>query len=479
VTKRNRIFVGILIAYAVGVALMLWRLLDDIDPRYRESAEESLVETSHLLASMIEQQSSHGLIDLEGLERLFDDVHAREFKADIYGFIKTRVELRAMVVDKKGRVLFDSLGMHVGEDYSGWRDISLALQGKYGARTTRDIESDPATSVMYVATPIRVEGRTIGAVSVGKPVRSFGQFVEAARRKTIVVGVASMGAMLIFIVILSAWLVRPFGLVNDYVRYVRTERRLNIAHLARRGVDVLRTAFDEMRDTLAGRSYIADYVQSLTHELKSPLSAIHGAAELLQEPMEAEDRHRFVSNIQRETRRIQELVDRMLELSVLESRRSLQDPPLVDLKAVLEDLATSARATGAARGLKVEVSAPEGIQVPADPVLLPRAVGALLDNAVDFSPPAGTVGLTMKPAGDSVTITVRDEGPGIPDYAIGKVFEKFYSLERPQSGKKSSGVGLALARQIAKLHRGHVEVRNRSDRSGVVATLTLPARVTE
>ena len=79
-----------------------------------------------------------------------------------------------------------------------------------------------------------------------------------------------------------------------------------------------------MRDALAGRHYVADYVQTLTHELKSPLSAIRGAAELLREPgMPEADRQRFIANVDRETQRIQELVDRMMELTALERRRTL------------------------------------------------------------------------------------------------------------------------------------------------------------
>ena len=81
-------------------------------------------------------------------------------------------------------------------------------------------------------------------------------------------------------------------------------------------------AYQEMRDALAGRQYVTEYVQTLTHEIKSPLSAIRGAADLLQEPMPEEDRRRFVVNILREAARTQELVDRLLELAALERQRA-------------------------------------------------------------------------------------------------------------------------------------------------------------
>ena len=153
--------------------------------------------------------------------------------------------------------------------------------------------------------------------------QSFGQFVEAARQKTLLLGATSVVAVLLLVIILSIWLVRPFGVLADYVRYVREQRSFSLPRLGRRALGAIGAAYDEMRDALAGRNYVADYVQTLTHEVKGPLSAIRGAAELLQEPMAEADRTRFIANIARETQRIQELVDRMLELTALESRKSL------------------------------------------------------------------------------------------------------------------------------------------------------------
>lgn len=483
-TKRNRIFIGILLAYALGVALLLWRLVGDIDPRYRESAEESLVETAHLMASWIESRSSEEGIAIDALRPVFRALYAREFKADIFGFEKTRVELRATVVDRSGLVLFDSLARHEGEDHSAWRDVRLALAGEYGARTSADVDGDPHTSVMYVAAPIIVGGEIVGAVSVGKPVQSFGQFVEKARRRTLLVGATSVAAVLLLVVIVSMWLVRPFGLVVDVWRSVRAQKRgsFSLRRLGRRTWAAVGAAYDDMRDALAGRNYVADYVQTLTHELKSPLSAIRGAAELLNdEPaMPEADRQRFLGNIQRETLRIQELVDRMMELAALESRRQIEHPEAVALRPLLDELAASAQPVAAARRIEVVVLPGESNEeavVEGDALLLRRAIGNLLDNAIDFSPTGGRVTLqlaTHGQRGGSVDIIVRDQGPGIPDYADDKVFERFYSLARPHSQKKSTGLGLAFVKEIAGLHRGKVSLRNAGDGVGAVATLSLP-----
>ena len=451
----------------------MWRLLADIDPRYRESAEESLVETAHLMASLLEARSEGGL-DVTWMEPLFRDLYARRFEADIFGVRKESVELRAAVVDAQGIVLFDSLGRHEGKDFSQWRDVKLALAGKYGARTSPDLDGDANTSVMVVAVPVRVGGRIVGAVSVAKPALSFGQFIEAARRKTLLVGLTAGVSVLLLAVFVSLWLVRPFGMVTDYLADVRRERRFDLRLLGRRAVGSIGAAFNEMRDAIAGRHYVADYVQTLTHELKSPLSAIRGAAELLREPgMPEADRQRFIANVGRETQRIQELVDRMMELTALERRRTLGPTEPVALRPLLQDLTTSAQAAGAPRHLSVKLEDGSDVSVHGDALLLRRAVGNLLDNAIDFSPDGSTIALALTRKGRRVDVTVRDRGPGIPDFAGAKVFEKFFSLARPHSKRKSTGLGLAFVKEIAELHKGRATLRN-AEGGGALATLNLP-----
>ncbi|MDZ7921486.1 two-component system sensor histidine kinase CreC [Rhodoferax sp.] len=486
-SKRSRIFFGLLLIYAIGMAAVLYRVVSDLDPRYRESAEESLVETSQLLATLIEQDVRDGAIDTARMDNLFKAAYAREFSAQIFSVNKTKVELRAYVTDRNGTVLFDSTGQSQGKDFSQWRDVQLTLKGEYGARTTLDIPGDPNSAVMYMAAPVRWTGNAqgagsgeiIGAVTVGKPVQTFGQFVAAARSRTLYAGLISVLAVLVLAVMVSMWLVRPFGLITDYARYIKAQRGFHPARLLRRGWDLMRAAYDEMRDALAGRNYVADYVQTLTHEVKSPLSAIRGAAELLQEPMEEAQRQRFLTNIQRETQRIQEMVDRMMELTALETRRVLDNVQPVALRPLLEELSLATQGVATQRGIRISVQAQADATVEADPFLLRRAVSNLLDNALDFSPEGGTIELGLQVQGRWAQITVRDQGPGIPSYAQDKVFEKFYSLARPHSKKKSTGLGLSFVKEIASLHRGRVELGNRPETqgSGAYAVLWLPRRM--
>ncbi|MFT3718388.1 two-component system sensor histidine kinase CreC [Pseudorhodoferax sp.] len=478
-SRRTRIFLGILAIYCAGIAFLLFRVVGDIDPRYRESAEESLVDTANLLASLIEQDVQGERIDAARLAPLVQSLYARQFDAQIYGLRKTRVELRVYVTDAEGRVLFDAdrqgTNRHLGEDFIGWRDVRYTLDGLYGARTSRDAANDPASSVMYVAAPIRSRDRvTIGVVSVGKPLQSFGRFVQDARWRTIWVGVGSAAALLVLSLIVSAWLVRPFGLVRDYLAWARGQPRLRPGPMLRHAAALLRAGVHETRDALTGRNTVADHVATLTHEIKSPLSAIRGAAELLEDAaMPAPERERFLAHIARETQRIQEIVDRMMELTALESRRVLAHARAVPLAPLLEELAAGHQAAAAARGLRIELALAARPTAWGDPFLLRRAVSNLLANALDFAPAGTAVALALDADGRQARITVRDHGPGIPDYARHRVFEKFYSLARPASGKKSTGLGLAFVREIAQQHGGQARLENAAG-GGALATLVLP-----
>jgi len=231
-----------------------------------------------------------------------------------------------------------------------------------------------------------------------------------------------------------------------------------------------------MQRALEGKGYVEQYVQSLTHELKSPVSAIRGAAELLRQDMGVEDRARFLETIARESGRLQEVIDRMLELASLESRSELRDPEDLDLADLAESCAASLADTASARAISVSVTAPEPVRARGERFLVRQALLNLLNNSLDFTPPGGAVGVAVSRDGELVRMTVEDTGPGVPDYARDKVFARFYSLPRPATGRKSTGLGLPFVRQVAELHGGSVSLTNRPE-GGARAELLLPAAV--
>jgi len=474
-SRRNRIFLGILALFTLVMSLLLYRIATDFDPRYRESAEESLVDTAHLLAAFVETDMREQRIDPARLHAALDNAYARRFEARIFSITKHRVDLHVYLTDANGTVLFDSAGQAAGKDFRGWRDVNKTLAGEYGARTTPTDPDDPKTAIMYVAAPIRDMGRIVGVVSVGKPVAAQYALVATAREKLFYVGLITLLGFVVLLIVLSVWLARPFGLTTDLLRVVRQEGIRHPGRLLRRLGIVLTAAFHDMRDALAGRSYTEEYVQTLTHELKSPLSAIRGAAELLREHMPEMQRHRFATNISEQVHRLQVLADRLLELATLEKRRILDNVQVLELNSAVLDALSAMEATAQRKGVTLQLHATDNVTIEGDPFLIHQALVNMLANAIDFSPSGETVEVSISATGRTVELAIRDHGPGVPDFALDRVFEKFYSLRRPDSGKKGTGLGLAFVREIAHLHGGEAHLSNHAA-GGTVAMLTLPAR---
>ena len=232
-------------------------------------------------------------------------------------------------------------------------------------------------------------------------------------------------------------------------------------------------AFAKMQQTLEGKEYVEQYVQKLTHEVKSPLSAIRGAAELLEENMPSAQRTLFLNNIRNEANRIQALVDRMLELAALENQKILHKVKRISVSTLFLTVVESKRAILEKGQLQLTTQLPEKARVKGDKLLLNQALSNLIQNAIDFSPASGEIILRSRIEGYFLKIIVEDNGAGIPEYAIGKVFDKFFSLQRPNSREKSTGLGLNFVAEVTKLHKGTITLENRAEK-GVRAILTLP-----
>jgi two-component system sensor histidine kinase CreC len=473
VNRRSRLFAGIVVLYIAAVSLLLYRVSLDIDPRYRESAEESLVDTANLLATLLERQTYAGVIQTEDLERTLEHVGKRPLDARIFQIEKKAVVLHVYVTDSQGTVLYDSAGRDAGKDYRGWRDVSLTLAGQYGARTTQADPDDPSSAVMYVGAAIRERTSPdaadiiVGMVSVGKPVAAFSPFVANARQKLFIAGGIAVASFALLLLIVTVWLVRPFGLVTDLWRVVRS-RQGGVGRV----LNPFRVAFNDMRDALAGRSYVDEYVATLTHEIKSPLAAIRGAAELLREPVPEDARIRFTRNIEEQVARAQDLVDRMLELSSLERRGVLGQREPVSVAAIADAVRNELSTVAAQRNVELFIDVDPSLVARGDPFLLQRALSNLVLNAIDFAPRESAVTVDAHAVRGRVDITVRDRGPGIPGYATDRLFEKFYSTPRP-GGRKGTGLGLAFVREVAQLHGGSARLANHPE-GGAVATFSIP-----
>ena len=374
---------------------------------------------------------------------------------------------------------FDSSGRDVGADYSRWNDVYLTLRGQYGARTTPDDLDDERSSVMYVAAPIRDGERIIGVLTVAKPGSSVQPYVDRAEAK-LYRAAAILVAVSLAVGLAFSWsLAHSISRLAAYARAAADGQRA----LAPKGggpeLRALAEAVETMRSKLDGRDYVERYVHTMTHEMKSPLAAISGAAELLQGELPESQRARFVDLIVSESERLQQLVERLLALATVEQRHEPQEWQPVDLRQTVEEWLSSHVPVIARKEPEIDDQIPEGAVVLGEPFLLVQAIGNLLDNALDFTPAHGRIVMRADRLETTWQLTITNSGSAIPDYAHERLFERFYSLPRPDTRRKSTGLGLAFVREVAQLHGGSITVDNVLDAAGAVvgvaAQLSLPA----
>lgn len=471
-----KILLGYLLISGAAVYFLTFDFLSNVRTRYLEGVEDVLVDQARLLAGFVAADMADGRGVPQRLQTVFDAVYGCNFSARIYALEKTATDIRVYVTDDRGIVVFDSRdpGL-VGADYGNWRDVFLTLRGQYGARTSHEDAANRQLSTLYVAAPIVHQGRIAGVLTVGKPTVNINRFLEMARRQITRKSVAAAICLVALSTLFMLVVFRPIKRLTDYADAVRRGEKASLPRLGRGEIGDMGRAFEKMRQALEDKAYVERYVQTLTHEIKSPVSAIAGAAELLEEEMPPSQRARFLDNIRREAERIRRLVERLLALAAIEGQQSLKQRTRVDLDEVVARVIVEMMPQLGPLGIRIR----SGLDRPApavsgDPFLLRQAVFNLIQNAVDFSPPDGEIRVTLAPHDSGVALTVADNGPGIPDFARERVFEKFYSLSRPRSGQKSTGLGLNFVREIAVLHGGRIDLQNRPS-GGLNAVLTLPA----
>lgn len=471
-----RLGIRVLLAFFLIVALAAYLLLNtflrEVKPGVKQGMEVALVDTANLLAELAAEDLEAGRLAEGRFARAVAAYQDRDPRARIFGVLKRRSEFRVYVTDAQGRLVFDSDGTEPGADYSRWNDVQRTLRGAYGARATRADPEDERTSTLHVAAPVLAGGKLIGVLAVAAPGSSVMPYAEASRRKVMRAGLILLGTCLLVGAGISWSLTRAIGRMRAYARDVAEGRRAAMPDVGGGELADLGEALETMRSKLEDRAYVERYVATLTHEMKSPLAAIRGAAELLEEDMPEADRRRFVAIIRDQEGRLRSLLDRMLSQAALEQRRGLQDPRALPVRELVAKVAASKDVTLARKGLRLEADLP-AVAVFGEAFLLEQALSNLLDNAIAYAPEGGLVRVEGRQADRLLRLSVRDPGPGVPAYARDRAFEPFYSLPHPATGRKGTGLGLSFVKEVAGLHGGEAGLEAPPE-GGTEAWLSLP-----
>ena len=524
-----RIWLAVALVIIICGVLVFTQLFGYVKPTAQQVIEDTLLDTSQILAASLQvplqsgelfeddfqQQLDSAFIGTPTITKSSDNIASSRSIDSIKEPIhlkKTRSSFRIYVTDSNGKVIYDSLptpSNAEGEDYSRWNDVYLTLRGQYGARSTADANSKRNGSIMYVAQPIKDEGgNLIGVVSVGKPVDSVLPYLDNTRNRMLITALLISIVALILAGLVAWWLKQSITLVTQYTSALAEDTKKPYFYLGHE-LNSLTDTIETMKHRLENRAYVTDYVHTLTHELKSPLTAIRASSELLEDDgLDYEDRQMLIQAIGEQSIKMQQLIDRLLLLAKIEQPSFKLNRQLTPLLPLLQSLTKD----NAAKLQQQQLSPIEiyidnkrftettalspnilaNTSVFADQFWLVQVLQNVLDNAIHFAD--STVNIHVHNIAQTVTIDIFNDGKLLPDYAVDKAFDRYFSLSHQtqkehtsmSSGalKKGTGLGLTLVKQVIEHHGGHVAIRNvnanddrktvMSSRSGVMVSITLP-----
>ncbi len=468
-----KIFLGYFLLVGLAAWFVLTIFVDEVKPGVRQAMEDTLVDTANVLAEFAAPDVKTGNIQTGTFAQSLAQYKARAAKANIWGVKKKSADYRVYITNTKGIVIFDSANLALGQDYSRWNNVYLTLRGKYGVRSSPMVAGDEkGDTVMYIAAPIRDGKKIIGSLTVAKANRTLLPFIERAQNKIIRWGALLLVLSLIIGSLFTWRFTRKINALREYAIKVSKGEKTIAPTSSNDELSELATAMQSMRNELDGKQYLQENVQHLTHELKSPITAIQGAVELISPNMPAADQARFLAQIKTQSSRVQTIIQNMLGLASLEHQQQLSQVSHVNLYDLIQMQINHLSEKTHALGANIHAACRADIFINADGFLLGQAVYNLLENALDFSPQNSEIRVSVTEESNQIQIIVIDQGMGIPDYALDKVFDKFYSLPRPATHQKSTGLGLNFVQEVAKLHRGSVTLKNHAN-GGAIAILTL------
>ncbi len=488
-TIRYKILLLVLVLFMFAFVQVSMLFKRTLRVSYLEAQEEVMIDNAYIMANIIENLSLTEKNYLAyDFKKLFNNLYNAKLNARIYNVTKKHVNSGFYLTDKQGVVIFDSQNSsRVGVNFYVNNDVYLTLHNRYGARAERLDKSNPMSDILYVSAPIKSsKGELIGVLSVYKSLEYTQLFYKQRRETLLKNSLVSMILFLILAYIFIKWLTTPIEKLHNYVQQLlnhkKNQNKEPYPKLGNGEIAKLGEVFEKMRIELEGKNYIENYIQSVTHELKSPIAGVQGAIEILLDyhDLPETQRKKFLNNIANESKRMAVLVERLLILSRLENLQNNYDEKI---EFSISDLLTqivenwNERLHHKVVKLILKCDNDDELLFKGNRELLCDAINNLIGNAVDFTNENNREIIitlaTVKNKINQYQISVIDNGYGIPDYALGRIFEKFYSLPRKDSKLKSSGLGLSITKQIIELHNGKLKIFNNNATNGVTVNIVL------
>jgi len=238
----------------------------------------------------------------------------------------------------------------------------------------------------------------------------------------------------------------------------------------------LRQRLNDARVQIEAEEFGATLLNSISHDLRGPLTAILGATSALAfhwRSLEDAEKLGLVKTAREETEQLNAYIGNLLDMTRLEFGAIGPNLVPLDLADVVGSATYKARDALSAHRLEIDLSEALPL-VTADAALLQQTVVNLLDNAAKYAPPGSLITVAADCSANAVTLLILDEGPGLPNSELGRMFDKFYRSPANRGKQPGTGLGLAICRGLVEAMHGTIEARNRTERPGMCISITLP-----
>lgn len=476
--------VKLFIAYFIVTSSIVWLVADKVAFRITngidQAAEEIMIDSANLLAQMVSNNIHNNEISTDKISNIMSAYLDREVNATIFSINKKKPNLQIYITNKDGIVIYDSKGEIKGKDYSQWRDVFLTLKGEYGARSSaydaNILEPTADQKAHHVAAPIYHNNQIFGSLTVIKSVADLKPYVLTQKDQINTYAIYILLVSLLFGAGVSVFVTRSTRKLVKYTTALSKGENAVAPKIRQVEFAELSKAIEKLRVDLEGREYVEEYINTMAHELRTPITGIRATAENLLMPMDNSQRERFIKNILDANKKMDLLVNRLLNLSRIERRDKLENVEKINAKDLIKDVIQSPSRKGniASRSIKVEYTLEREFVINAEKLLAEQALSNIIDNAIDFTPIGSTISIKVSESNTHVNIQVLDQGKGVPEHARKQIFRHFFSSSRPDTGKRGNGLGLRFVKKIMSLHGGSVSLKNRFMENGAVATLKFP-----
>ena len=351
---------------------------------------------------------------------------------------------------------------------NAYEEVAGALQGDNRSKVRVNSRGEVIVSV---AVPVQRSLAIHGALMLSTQGDDIDQMVTAERLAILKVGGVASAVMIVLSLLLASTIAGPVRRLADSAERVRRriKTRVEIPDFTRRRDEIghLSGALRDMTDALYNRiEAIEMFAADVSHELKNPLTSLRSAVETLPLARTESSRSRLLAVIEHDVKRLDRLISDISDASRLDAELQRQDMTLVDLRRLLTTLTSVANETRLGHDVAVEVrfegrGPGDSFSVPGHDSRLGQVVSNLLSNAQSFSAEGGKVRIVCRRIRSEIEIVVDDDGPGIRDDALLRIFERFYT-DRPHQGfGQNSGLGLSISKQIIEAHGGRIWAENR------------------